>query len=170
MAHAFCELCRKGGAVFRKLPILVYPAQALRSNVPLSISFPLIHLIIYLDPYGTDVVTFSLTVALQPVRSALHPHFSPSTLLAAHSPQFSPSISPLFSGSSALFHFPYPVSPVFATLTKTTGVYTNSSHFWNSTLTTATLYSTGAFTSRRSDVWTFRRSLRCPPIPLPHYL
>ncbi len=30
--------------------------------------------------------------------------------------------------TSALFHFPYPATPLFATLTKTTGVYTNNSH------------------------------------------
>ncbi len=34
----------------------------------------------------------------------------------------------LFSIACALFQVPYPVSPVFATLTKTTGVGTNSSH------------------------------------------
>src|SRR5260370_17044793 len=33
----------------------------------------------------------------------------------------------LFSIACALFHFPYPVSPVFATLTRTAGVYTNNS-------------------------------------------
>src|SRR5882724_3345469 len=31
------------------------------------------------------------------------------------------SATPFLSGDSALFHFPYPVSPVFATLTKTAG-------------------------------------------------
>ncbi len=36
--------------------------------------------------------------------------------------------SSLFSRACALFHFPYPVSPVFATLTRTAGVYTNNSH------------------------------------------
>src|SRR6266581_7038663 len=36
-------------------------------------------------------------------------------------------IDPLFSCSCALFHFPYPVTPLFATLTKTTGVGTNNS-------------------------------------------
>jgi len=34
----------------------------------------------------------------------------------------------MFSVRCALFHFPYPLSPVFATLTKTPGVYTISSH------------------------------------------
>jgi hypothetical protein len=42
--------------------------------------------------------------------------------------------------------------------------------FWNSTLTAGTFYSTGVSTSRRSDLRTFIRSFRCPPIPLPHYL
>src|SRR5713226_602187 len=32
-----------------------------------------------------------------------------------------PFSRPLFSSTSALFHFPYPVSPAFATLTKTAG-------------------------------------------------
>src|SRR5437899_1548745 len=36
-------------------------------------------------------------------------------------------IDPLFSYACALFHFPYLVTPLFATLTKTTGVCTNSS-------------------------------------------
>src|SRR3989442_5817957 len=36
-------------------------------------------------------------------------------------------ICPLFSYACALFHFPYPVTPLFATLTKTTGVGTNNS-------------------------------------------
>src|SRR6266849_6607889 len=35
---------------------------------------------------------------------------------------------PFFSCTSALFHFPYAVSPVFATHTKTTGVHTDNSH------------------------------------------
>ena len=34
----------------------------------------------------------------------------------------------LFSSGCALFHFPYPASLLFATLTETTGVCTNSSH------------------------------------------
>src|SRR5438445_7833764 len=38
-------------------------------------------------------------------------------------------IPPLFSYACALFHFPYPVSPAFATLTKTAGVWPNSSRF-----------------------------------------
>jgi hypothetical protein len=38
-------------------------------------------------------------------------------------------LSVFVSHFSELFHFPYPVSPVFATLTKTPGVYANSSHF-----------------------------------------
>src|SRR6266568_2141657 len=38
-------------------------------------------------------------------------------------------IDPLFSYNCALFHFPYPVSPAFATLTKTAGVWPNSSRF-----------------------------------------
>jgi SAM-dependent methyltransferase len=37
--------------------------------------------------------------------------------------------NPLFSAHYTLFQVPYPVTPLFATLTKTTGVYTNSSHF-----------------------------------------
>src|SRR6266581_4501784 len=36
-------------------------------------------------------------------------------------------ICPLFSYACALFHFPYPVTPLFAALTKTTGVGTNNS-------------------------------------------
>jgi len=36
-------------------------------------------------------------------------------------------IGPLFSYACALFHFPYPLTPLFATLTKTTGVGTNNS-------------------------------------------
>jgi hypothetical protein len=36
--------------------------------------------------------------------------------------------SPLFSAHYTLFQVPYPAAPLFATLTKTTGVCTNSSH------------------------------------------
>src|SRR6266566_2591007 len=43
-------------------------------------------------------------------------------------------IDPLFSCSCTLFHFPYPVTPLFATLTKTTGVGTNSSQIGTSRL------------------------------------
>ena len=39
-----------------------------------------------------------------------------------------PFSRPFFSSTSALFHFPYPATPLFATLTKTAGVYTNNSH------------------------------------------
>jgi hypothetical protein len=42
------------------------------------------------------------------------------------------SASPVVSMRFALFHFPYSATPLFATLTKTTGVYTNSSHFGTS--------------------------------------
>jgi hypothetical protein len=38
-------------------------------------------------------------------------------------------LSIVFPDPYALFHFPYPATPVFATLTKTPGVYANSSHF-----------------------------------------
>src|SRR5260370_16229983 len=38
-----------------------------------------------------------------------------------------PRIRSLFSTAYALFHFPYPVSPVFATLTQTAGVDTDNS-------------------------------------------
>ena len=40
-----------------------------------------------------------------------------------------PFVSPTFSMRCALFHFPYRATPLFATLTKTAGVCTNSSHF-----------------------------------------
>jgi hypothetical protein len=40
---------------------------------------------------------------------------------------------PFLSYTSALFHFPYPVTPLFATLTKTAGVY-QQFPFWNPTL------------------------------------
>src|SRR5258708_8893039 len=39
-----------------------------------------------------------------------------------------PFSRPFFSSTSALFHFPYLATLLFATLTKTTGVYTNNSH------------------------------------------
>src|SRR5882724_775590 len=40
----------------------------------------------------------------------------------------SASVTPFVWRSCALFHFPYPVSPFIATLTRTTGVCTDSSH------------------------------------------
>ncbi len=42
---------------------------------------------------------------------------------------FLPLIGSFFSCACALFHFPYLATPLFATLTKTTGVWPNSSHF-----------------------------------------
>jgi hypothetical protein len=45
------------------------------------------------------------------------PHPPISLLLVQNSPDF----RPLFSIASALFHFPYPVTLLFATLTKTAG-------------------------------------------------
>jgi hypothetical protein len=39
-----------------------------------------------------------------------------------------PGLAPLFSRASALFHFAYAVSSLFATLTKTAGVWGYSSH------------------------------------------
>src|SRR6266699_19237 len=38
-------------------------------------------------------------------------------------------LHPLFSYACALFHFPYPATLLFATLTKTAGVWPNSSRF-----------------------------------------
>jgi len=54
----------------------------------------------------------------------------------------------LFSSGCALFHFPYPVSPVLATLAKTAGVYTNNSH-------SGTLHSS-PFTRHWTQVLSFR--------------
>jgi hypothetical protein len=55
------------------------------------------------------------------------PHLARAT--PAHRPLTPlPHLTPLLPIAYALFHFPYPLSPVFATLTKTTGVCTNNSH------------------------------------------
>ncbi len=48
---------------------------------------------------------------------------------------------PFFSWACALFHFPYPATPMFATLTKTVGVYTNNSHSGTPRTSLATLAS-----------------------------
>src|SRR6266850_2290408 len=61
---------------------------------------------------------------------------------------------PLFSIASTLFHFRYPATPVFATLTKTTGVYPNNSH--SGTLQILRLLD--SWTLRRSDVPSCGRS------------
>ncbi len=50
--------------------------------------------------------------------------FSPCPAFCFHFLALLPS---LFSISSPLFHFPYPLSPLFATLTQTAGVCTNNS-------------------------------------------
>ncbi|SRR6266851_9041344 len=47
----------------------------------------------------------------------------------------------LFSSGYALFHFPYPASPLLAALTKTTGVCTNSFHSGTPHLLVATCQS-----------------------------
>ncbi len=49
---------------------------------------------------------------------------------------------PFFSWACALFHFPYPVTLLFATHTKSAGVYTKSSHFGTPRSSLATLTST----------------------------
>jgi hypothetical protein len=49
-------------------------------------------------------------------------------LVPLHSPASFTSSKSFTCHSYALFHSPYPATPVFATLTKTTGVYINSSH------------------------------------------
>src|SRR6266704_6389477 len=51
---------------------------------------------------------------------------SPKDLLPLYMPT-SPFLSSSLSCICALFHFPYPVSPLFATLTKTARVCTNNS-------------------------------------------
>jgi hypothetical protein len=65
--------------------------------------------------------------------------YAPSPQTATYNSNFTPlcrftqpnrsDSRPFFSWTSALFHFPYRATPLFATLTKTAGVYTNSSHF-----------------------------------------
>ena len=61
---------------------------------------------------------------------------------------------PLFSIASALFHFPYPVTPLLATLTKTAGCIPTIPIL---ELNPLRFTSTSASTFRRSDVRTFRR-------------
>ena len=59
--------------------------------------------------------------AIRPFRAA-----SPTLPILSHPPV---SLPPIFR---RLFQVPYPVSPLFATLTKTAGVYTKQFPFWNS--------------------------------------
>src|SRR5712664_3436505 len=58
------------------------------------------------------------------MNSTLQPNSLPQPQVSLPSLLFfqpSPDFRPLFSIASALFHFPYPVTPLFATLTKTAG-------------------------------------------------
>src|SRR6266850_2317563 len=78
---------------------------------------------------------------------------------------------PLFSIASTLFHFRYPLTPLFATLTKTTGCVPTISIL---KLNALRFTSTSVSTFRRVDVQTFRRlaiplsqtEQPCPPSPM----
>src|SRR6266568_5080447 len=52
----------------------------------------------------------------------------------------------LLSTACALFHFPYPINPVFATLTRTAGVYTNNSQLGTNLSPLATAFKFFLFT------------------------
>jgi hypothetical protein len=67
-------------------------------------------------------------VAHAPSSQSLTRNVSFTPLCPSTQPNCSDS-RPFFSWTSALFHFPYSATPLFATLTKTPGVYTNSSHY-----------------------------------------
>jgi hypothetical protein len=66
--------------------------------------------------------------------------------------------SSVFSHSSVLFHFPYPATLLFATLTKTTGVYTNNSHSG----TCAISFSLSFFVSRSCRLFSRQLSTTAP--------
>jgi len=70
----------------------------------------------FLDP-ARNVVLLTPSISLRPLQALSYTQVTHET----------PRIRSLFSRVCALFHFPYPVSPVFATLTRTAGVDTNNS-------------------------------------------
>ncbi len=65
----------------------------------------------------------------------------------------------LFSSGYALFHFPYPASPLLAALTKTTGVCTNSFHSGTPHLLVATCSHLPVAAAPSSFVFIFFRTL-----------
>ena len=67
----------------------------------------------------------------------------------------------LFAIASTLFHFPYPVTPLLATLTKITGCVPTIPILG---LNALRFTSTSVSTFRRADVQTFRRT-NCPSVP-----
>jgi hypothetical protein len=103
------------------LPLLPNSSSPFPLFHPLvPISFLFINLIIFLDLYSTYMVISCLIVRRQPVCNALHPpsHALPAPTFVS---PFHLFLSPIVSTTSALFHFPYPATPLFATLTKTAG-------------------------------------------------
>src|SRR5260370_19779638 len=67
---------------------------------------------------------------VSPGRSVFSPPLPlTSFLLSSVLPYIITSLLPLFR---IFFQVPYPATPLFATLTKTAGVYTNNSHFGSS--------------------------------------
>src|SRR6266566_9076598 len=98
----------------RHLPLLTPPARRSGSARPCACSV-----------FAVISATFVSIPALLTIRPRMVTLRSAAT--KGRSTFIRAKIDPLFSCACALFHFPYPVTPLFATLTKTTGVCTNSS-------------------------------------------
>ena len=94
---------------------------------PKNLSFVFIRLRTLLTiPPGPVVSVAEPMVILRSATRLLRPGWFSGTT-KGRSTFIRAKICPFFSYACALFHFPYPVTPLFATLTKTTGVGTNNS-------------------------------------------
>src|SRR2546425_10974945 len=100
--------------ISRRLPLPAPPARRGGSARPCACS-----------AFSVISVTFVFIPALLTIRPRMVTLRSAAT--KGGSTFIRAKIDPLFSYACALFHFPYPITPLFATLTKTTGVGTNNS-------------------------------------------
>src|SRR6266566_1113654 len=100
--------------ILRHLPLPTPPARRGGSARPCACSV-----------FSVISATFVFIPALLTIRPRMVTLSSAAT--KGRSTFIRAKIDPLFSYACALFHFPYPVTPLFATLTKTTGVGTNNS-------------------------------------------
>ena len=128
----------------------------------------LIILCVFVDTELRSACTEPRSVAIQPRRSldsfprlSLYPAFSRISRRSTLRPSDVPTLRLQSSILRTLFQVPYPLSPVFATLTKTAGVWGYSSHFGSRAQSEEPLIpflATPRKISQRADVATFKRS------------
>jgi hypothetical protein len=96
-------------------PVIVNPLESALTNREARNCFRILSYENCRVAYASSPQSLTYNFYFTPFRRSMQPNRSDPHLF--------------FSGTSALFHFPYTATPLFATLTKTAGVCTNSSHF-----------------------------------------